>query len=582
MRRPARRTSCGRSSPSAAVRRAPRAHSSARLRVCRRWRRGAGMDVLRRATRRRASGAAARGIVFAGMSPVRSCSASWVRWRERMPRRGGDVRVSRYCAVRARYARRGRRLERGSLLRGGARSRGEAESQGVRDPERRRAARPQRWQNARTRRAGSHVRSATEWRCDDRTDVTGRKGMSYSRAHWRRVVDETRRMVAEVPLYRDRPQPPADPAEVDTWLAQVPAVGKRELRRGFPRALVREHQDLNAAMRSELVTLLATSGTTSDRLQVIWEWSWWDPQEREAMRLNARIARTMQRPDYREAVLTTPACGAGTCHFGSQTAAERSIDGILFFNESADPTHWTDGECDRCSPSGASSRRAASGRPGAASSRAWPRSVEFGRRREFTLTYETTTRAMRRDVAAVPDAPAYQLYGATEAGVLFMGRKPAASERAPRPHRPRAAAGQRAPRARARDHARPRVDAALALRHRRRRARGRVARMRVRPCERRPAARAYRRARERLRRGERRDDHAADARRCDPRGAWARRDARAVAACRRHLARRRSRVARQRVRRGPRRRGVARWPIRGEHVSAIAPEASGKYRLVKR
>ena len=44
-------------------------------------------------------------------------------------------------------------------------------------------------------------------------------------------------------------------------------------------------------MRSEQVTLLATSGTTSDRLQVIWEWSWWDPQEREAMRLNARIAR---------------------------------------------------------------------------------------------------------------------------------------------------------------------------------------------------------------------------------------------------------------------------------------------------
>ncbi|HWN40526.1 MAG TPA: hypothetical protein VNP02_18630, partial [Gammaproteobacteria bacterium] len=171
--------------------------------------------------------------------------------------------------------------------------------------------------------------------------------MSYSTAHWRRVGDETRRMVAEVPLYRDRPQPPADPAEVGRWLSHVPPVGKRELRRGFPKALVRENQDLHAAMRNELVTLLATSGTTSDRLQVIWEWSWWDPQEREAMRLNRRIARVMARVEYREAVLTTPACGAGTCHFGSQTAAERSIDGILFFNESADPTHWTDGERDR-------------------------------------------------------------------------------------------------------------------------------------------------------------------------------------------------------------------------------------------
>jgi phenylacetate-CoA ligase len=38
----------------------------------------------------------------------------------------------------------------------------------------------------------------------------------------------------------------------------------------------------------------------------------------------------------------------------------------------------------------------------------------------ITLTYETTTRAMRRDIAKALDAPVFQLYGATEAGVLFM------------------------------------------------------------------------------------------------------------------------------------------------------------------
>src|SRR4029079_16267533 len=162
--------------------------------------------------------------------------------------------------------------------------------------------------------------------------------MSYSAAHWRRVSDETRQMVAEVPLYRDRPEPPADPATVDRWLSQIPPVGKRELRKGFPKALLRHNQDLHTAMQDEQVTLLATSGTTADRLQVIWEWSWWDPQEREAMRLNTRIARGMENTEYREAVLTTPACGGGTCHIGSQTAEERSIDGMLFLNESADPT----------------------------------------------------------------------------------------------------------------------------------------------------------------------------------------------------------------------------------------------------
>ena len=248
--------------------------------------------------------------------------------------------------------------------------------------------------------------------------------MSYSTAHWRRVGDETRLMVAEVPLYRDRPQPPADPAEIDRWLSQVPPVGKRELRRGFPKGLVRAHQDLHAALRNELVTLLATSGTTADRLQVIWEWSWWDPQEREAMRLNRRIAAALERRDYREAVLTTPACGAGTCHFGAQTAAERTIDGILFLNESADPTHWTSAECDRMlaewrefAPRGVEADPAYLALIARA---ALARGVRLPAPEFVTLTYETTTRAMRRDIERAFAAPLFQLYGATEAGVLFM------------------------------------------------------------------------------------------------------------------------------------------------------------------
>lgn len=248
--------------------------------------------------------------------------------------------------------------------------------------------------------------------------------MTYSAEHWQRVAEEARRTVAEVPLYRDRPAPPDDVAALPRWLSQLPSVGKRELRRGFPKSLLRADQDLHAAMRDERVTLLATSGTTADRLQVIWEWSWWDPQEREAMRLNGVIARSLGRADYREAVLTTPACGAGTCHIGSQTMLERSIDGILFFNESVDPSHWTDAECERMlrewrqyAPLGVEADPAYL----AIIARAAHKRGERLPASDFvTLTYETTTRAMRRDIARAVPAPLFQLYGATEAGVLFM------------------------------------------------------------------------------------------------------------------------------------------------------------------
>jgi phenylacetate-coenzyme A ligase PaaK-like adenylate-forming protein len=132
----------------------------------------------------------------------------------------------------------------------------------------------------------------------------------------------------------------------------------------------------------------------------------------------------MDNAEYREAVLTTPSCGGGTCHLGSQTVAERSIDGILFFNESADPTHWTEAERDRMlgewrefAPRGVEADPAYLAIIARA---ALKRGLQLPPPEFITLTYETTTRAMRRDIARAFDAPAYQLYGATEAGVLFM------------------------------------------------------------------------------------------------------------------------------------------------------------------
>jgi len=57
---------------------------------------------------------------------------------------------------------------------------------------------------------------------------------------------------------------------------------KRELRKGFPKSLVRQDQDLHAAMRDERVTLArdvgTTAGSTPGHLGVVVV----DPQEREA------------------------------------------------------------------------------------------------------------------------------------------------------------------------------------------------------------------------------------------------------------------------------------------------------------
>ena len=286
---------------------------------------------------------------------------------------------------------------------------------------------------------------------------------------------------------------------------------------------------------------------------------------------------------------TTPACGAGTCHFGSQTAAERSIDGILFFNESADPTHWTDGECERMlrewcefAPRGVEADPAYLAIIARAALKRGMRvpSPEF-----ITLTYETTTRAMRRDIGRAFDAPLFQLYGATEAGVLFMecehGRLHP-NERHSHVDLVPLTGHTRLARVLVTTLGRAwmpllRYDIGDVVR---------VAESRdcaVRPHERRSAARARRRPTQRLHGRARRDDDAADARRRDPRGA--------------RIPRRRSssgsspatpcsssilRAATARGRAAAAVGALLERPIRGERVAAIAPEASGKYRLVKR
>ncbi len=247
----------------------------------------------------------------------------------------------------------------------------------------------------------------------------------HSAEHWGRVRDEVARAVDEVPLYCGRAAPPAstEPQAIASWLSAMPTVQKRDLRRGFPKSLVRRGTDLKAEMGRGTVEIIATSGTTENRLQVLWGWSWWDPQEREAMRLNARVAAAMG-DGFREAVLTTPVCGGNTCHIGNLSREERTIDGMLFLNQVADPTHWRDEELARMvaewndlGPDGVESDPAYL----AALCRHVARSGGTLRSPRFiTLTYEQTTRGHRRQINQVVNSPLYQLYGATEAGVLFM------------------------------------------------------------------------------------------------------------------------------------------------------------------
>ena len=207
------------------------------------------------------------------------------------------------------------------------------------------------------------------------------------------------------------------------------------------------------------------------------------------MRLNARVAEAMPSNDgFREAVLTTPVCGGATCHIGSSRVHERTIDGMLFLNQVADPTHWNDGRARRaCSPSGTTSRpdgvEADPAYLGALCRHALARRRRDARARvrHAHLRADHARRVARDEGGAAVDARSTQLYGATESRRAVHGVHRTGGCTTTRATRTSSSSTPAAGSSRVRRHdARPHLDAAFALRHRRLGARRR--RLPLRPC----------------------------------------------------------------------------------------------------
>jgi phenylacetate-CoA ligase len=224
-----------------------------------------------------------------------------------------------------------------------------------------------------------------------------------------------------IPFYRaKRPKP----ASGSGPLASLPLLWKHQIRTTLPKEWVPEGRDARAELASGDIELVETSGSTADRTRILWDKGWWLRQEERGMRTNPTVDRVMGDARYREAILTTPVCGLGVCHAGEMTFEERLDEHRLFLNSRADPTFWKPGDVTRMLDE--LGRHATSGLESdptylATLARG---ALAAGRRLDVsgfvTLTYAMTSEAHLRAIRAVASAPVYQLYGASEVGVLFM------------------------------------------------------------------------------------------------------------------------------------------------------------------
>jgi phenylacetate-CoA ligase len=222
-----------------------------------------------------------------------------------------------------------------------------------------------------------------------------------------------------VPLYREALTRP------DFEFSSLPLIAKREMRNGFPRNFLPEDQSLDALVEKQLVELEHTSGTSEDRLPVIFARGWWEEQELRALRLNETIGPILeQNPRPRRATITAPACNGLTCPTVWMSREQRIIGQTLYVNLARIPFLLTDNELARM----------------AAEIAEWApvlldldpvhgvrfalyceeHGLTFPSLKFILSSYEFSSVVHRKILDRVFRVPVYNLYGSTETGHLLM------------------------------------------------------------------------------------------------------------------------------------------------------------------
>jgi phenylacetate-CoA ligase len=228
----------------------------------------------------------------------------------------------------------------------------------------------------------------------------------------------------QVPLYRDSLEQ-LSAHGLHAGFQQLPFLQKREMRAGFPRNFVPAVQSLENLLAHHPIELEHTSGTSEERLPVIFRRGWWDEQEQRALRLNPFVASVLdEHPHARRAAITPPACNGLTCPTAWMSREQRVIGKTLFVNLARIPFVIEEKELARMAAEIANwSPQFLDVDPVHG---AWfalyceRRGIQFPSLKFILCSYEFVSVVHRRILQRVFGVPVFNLYGSTETGHLLM------------------------------------------------------------------------------------------------------------------------------------------------------------------
>ena len=242
---------------------------------------------------------------------------------------------------------------------------------------------------------------------------------------WIRAAAQASRIEELLPQWREVPLYRESLAQHSGGLAGLPAITKREMRTGFPQNFLSPSRPLDDLIANQVIELEHTSGTSEDRLPVIFARGWWNEQEERALRLNKFVASLLdEHLNARRATLTAPACNGLTCPTVWMSQAQRTIGNTLYVNLARIPFVLSEVELQRMAD------EIAAWQPQFLDldpvHGAWfalfceRQGIRFPSLRFVICSYEFVSVVHRRILQRVFGVPVFNLYGSTETGHLLM------------------------------------------------------------------------------------------------------------------------------------------------------------------
>ncbi len=227
-----------------------------------------------------------------------------------------------------------------------------------------------------------------------------------------------------LPLYRDSfVRAGCERADFDCF-QRLPLMTKRTCAMIFREIFCPPGSRSKGCWKKNLIELEHTSGTSSERLPVIFGRGWWNAQEERALRLNPFVAKVLDEfPDVRRATITSPACNGLTCPTVWMSREQRTFGNALFVNlaripfliSEAELLHMA-AEISEWSPQFLDvTRFTACASHCIVNSTAEVPSLKF-----ILASYEFVSAVHRRILERVFGVPVFNLYGSTETGHLLM------------------------------------------------------------------------------------------------------------------------------------------------------------------